>query len=275
MEHAEELAQQSLAHRKREDAVIRIGTSGFDYADWRGYFYPETLAKREWLAYYAGHFSALELNFSYYRMPEASKLASMIERTEGKVTFAIKAHRTMTHERVASALEHEQFQEAIRPLREADCLGAVLTQFPYSFRQSEENRAYLKRLAEALGPKVVVELRRREWAEPAILKWLERIGVGYACVDEPAIKGLMPPDAAFTAAPAYVRFHGRNAEKWYTHDRPEERYDYRYRPAELKPWADKIAGLHKSADNVLVFFNNHFQGKAVESAKIMERLLGM
>ncbi len=253
--------------------MIRIGTSGFDYADWRGPFYPERLAKKEWLAYYAGHFSCLELNFSYYRMPEASRLASMVERTEGKVTFAIKAHRSMTHERVASRSEYRQFQEAVRPLREAGVLGAVLAQFPYSFRQCEESRIYLKQLAEALGPDVVVELRRSDWADDAIREWLKRIAVGYACVDEPRIKGLMPPNAVFTAPPAYVRFHGRNAAKWYTHDRPEERYDYRYRFDELREWAGKITTLHKSADNVLVFFNNHFQGKAVEAAKMMEKIL--
>jgi uncharacterized protein YecE (DUF72 family) len=253
--------------------MIRIGTSGFDYADWRGVFYPEKLPKKEWLAYYAGHFSCLELNFSYYRMPEARALESMVKRTDGKVTVAIKAHRSMTHERTASKAEFEQFREAVRPLREAEVLGAVLAQFPYSFQQREEHRAYIKRAREALGAPLVVELRRGEWASDAVLDWLRRIDVGYACVDEPQIKGLMPPVATATADPAYVRFHGRNAAKWYTHDRPEERYDYRYSVGELKEWSLKIKKLNQSANHVLVFFNNHFQGKAVEAAKIMEKLV--
>jgi uncharacterized protein YecE (DUF72 family) len=257
----------------RRFAVIRIGTSGFDYADWRGYFYPEGLPKRAWLAYFADHFSCLELNFSYYRMPEAGNLASMVERTGGRVTFAIKAHKSMTHDRFASDAEYRQFLEALRPFREAERLGAVLAQFPNSFRQCEENRSYLKRLADALGPPLAVELRNADWATDPILDWLRRVGVGFTCVDEPRIEGLMPPSAAYTADPAYVRFHGRNAAKWYSHDRPEERYDYRYAAEELTPWAVKIAALHKSADNVLVFFNNHFQGKAVESAKMMEKLV--
>ncbi|MCP4674270.1 MAG: DUF72 domain-containing protein [Deltaproteobacteria bacterium] len=253
--------------------MICIGTSGFDYADWRGFFYPKKLLRKTWLSYYSKRFHALELNFSYYRMPNQGQLASMVDRTDGKVEFAVKAHRSMTHERTASDIEYSAFIDAIGELRDAERLGAVLAQFPYSFRQSEENRVYLKRLADRLGPPLVVELRRSDWATDPIRDWLEQLGVGYCCVDEPRIKGLMPPEAVATANPAYVRFHGRNADKWYKHDRPEERYDYRYQPSELKEWSLKIRNLENKANKVLVFFNNHFQAKAVEAAEIMERLL--
>lgn len=253
--------------------MILVGTSGFDYADWRGPVYPEGLPKRSWLTYIAGQFSAIELNFSYYAMPKAKNLESMVERSEGRVTFAIKAHRSMTHDQVATDSEYNAFIEAIKPLREAERLGAVLAQFPNAFRQCEENRVYLKKLVDKLGPPLAVELRRAEWATPAIVQWLKRIGVGYVCVDEPRIPGLMPPDAHCAASPAYVRFHGRNSEKWYHHERAEQRYDYRYRYDELRPWAKKIKALEQQAGYVLVFFNNHFQGKAVEAAKAMEILL--
>jgi uncharacterized protein YecE (DUF72 family) len=253
--------------------MIEIGTSGFDYEDWRGFFYPESLNKTAWLEYYASHFSALELNFSYYRMPDATMLASMVRRTDGKVTFVVKAHRSMTHERTASDLDFAAFRDALQPIREANRLGAVLAQFPNSFRQCEENRMYLKRLVERLGTPSAVELRRDDWAVDPIAAWLKKIGVGYVCVDEPRLPGLMPPTATVAAAPAYVRFHGRNADKWYTHNRPEERYDYRYAVSELKEWSFKIRALERKAGHVLVFFNNHFQGKAVEAAKMMERLL--
>jgi uncharacterized protein YecE (DUF72 family) len=253
--------------------VITIGTSGFDYDDWRGCFYPERLARREFLAYYAGHFKALELNFSYYRMPEARQLASMVERTDGGVDFSIKAHRSMTHERVATATEVAAFNAALEPLRDAGRLGAVLLQFPYSFHQRQENREYLKRLADAVGPPLVVELRQGDWAADPIIDWLRRIGIGYCSVDEPRLKGLMPPRAVATAAPGYVRFHGRNAAKWFEHDRPEERYDYRYPAHELEEWVPRIRDLEQQVDKVLVFFNNHFQGKAVDAAKQLEQLL--
>jgi uncharacterized protein YecE (DUF72 family) len=255
--------------------LIRIGTSGFDYEDWRGPFYPEQLPRREFLAYYATHFDALELNFSYYRMPEERQLASMVRRTEGRVEFAIKAHRSMTHDRIATRAEIDAFKQAVEPLREADRLAAVLAQFPYSFHQIQENREYLKRLADALGPPLVVELRRSDWATDPILDWLARIGVGYCCVDEPRIDGLMPPIAAATATPGYVRFHGRNAAKWFEHDLPAERYDYRYPADELAEWIPRIRRLDEQLDKVLVFFNNHFQGKAVDAAKLLEKLLAM
>lgn len=253
--------------------MIEIGTSGFDYADWVGFFYPESLPKSAWLAYYAEHFSALELNFSYYRMPQAANLASMVNRTDGKVTFAVKAHKSMTHDRTASDLDFAAFAEALKPVREASRLGAVLAQFPNSFRQCEENRVYLKQLADKIGRPLSVELRHGDWAGDPIVSWLRKIGVGFVCVDEPRLDGLMPPVAKAAAAPCYVRFHGRNGDKWYTHERPEERYDYRYNVSELKEWTGKIRLLEQKAGHVLVFFNNHFQGKAVQAAKTMERLL--
>ncbi len=255
--------------------MITIGTSGYDYADWREHFYPTSMNRRHWLTYYAEHFSALELNFSYYKMPSAKQLASMVERTGGKVEFAIKAHRSMTHERTATDADIAQFKQALEPLVEAGRLGAVLAQFPHSFRQCEENRVYLRRLEEKLGPPLVVELRRRDWATEPIVDWLKRVGVGFCCVDEPQIKGLMPPLARVTASPAYVRFHGRNAANWYNHDRPEQRYDYAYRPTELEEWVQKIVEMDRQSGKVLVFFNNHFQGKAVDAAVILGRLLGL
>jgi uncharacterized protein YecE (DUF72 family) len=253
--------------------VIRVGTSGFDYDDWRGAFYPDDLPKARFLEHYAEHFSALELNFSYYKMPNARQLDAMVTRTRGAVTFAIKAHRSMTHERTAGAAELSAFAEAIAPLRAAGALGAVLAQFPQSFHQTEENRAWVKRLVDRIGPPIVVELRRADWTTPSLLDWLGRVGAGFCCVDEPELPGLVPPLAAATAPPGYVRFHGRNAAKWYVHDRPEERYDYRYSDRELAAWVPKIREIEKKAGDVLAFFNNHFQGKAVDAAKALERLL--
>lgn len=250
-----------------------IGTSGYDYVDWRGHFYPETLPRTSWLAYYSERFRALELNFSYYRMPTPGQLASMVERTEGKVEFSIKAHRSLTHERTASDTDYRIFLSAVNELREAVRLGAVLAQFPHSFRQCEENRTYLRRLADRIGPPLVFEMRGVEWATEPVREWFEKIGVGFCCVDEPNIKGLMPPLALAAASPAYVRFHGRNGQKWYEHDSPEERYDYRYAKGELLEWVGKIKRLEQKTGKVLVFFNNHFQAQAVDAANAMARFL--
>jgi uncharacterized protein YecE (DUF72 family) len=198
----------------------------------------------------------------------------MVERTNAKVTFAIKAHRSMTHERVAGSADIQQFNDALVPLREAGVLGAVLAQFPHSFHQTAESRGYLKRLVDGIGRPVVVELRSDGWSADPILDWFSRIGVGFCCVDEPRIQGLMPPVVRATGSPAYVRFHGRNAAKWYNHDEPHERYDYRYRDDELAQWVPGIRSLETAAAEVLVFFNNHFQAKAVDGARALTRLLG-
>ena len=254
--------------------MISIGTSGFDYDDWRGFFYPDDLPKAEFLTYYAHQFKALELNFSYYRMPSSRQINSMIERTDGKVEFSIKAHRSMTHDRTAGELDYKEFTDAISPMREADRLGAVLAQFPHSFEQNQENRSYLKRMADRIGPPLVVELRRQEWAADPIRIWLAKIGVGYCCVDEPKVKGLMPPIADATASPAYVRFHGRNAAKWWRHDEAWERYDYTYTTEELAEWAPRIKSLDEQAEMTFAFANNHWQGQAVDTARQLKMLLG-
>lgn len=253
--------------------MILIGTSGYDYDDWRGFFYPEDLPKNQFLSYYASHFNALELNFSFYRMPTAKQLETMLQRTEGKVEFSIKAHRSMTHDRIAGNHDITQFKEALTPLLEANKLGAVLLQFPHSFNQTEENRKYLKQLADQIGPPVVVEFRRVEWSATPIRKWINSIKAGYCCVDEPHLDGLMPRQAVATATPAYVRFHGRNASKWYTHNHAYERYDYLYNIRELQEWAPLIDQLDKQTQKTMVFFNNHFQAKAVDGAKKLADLL--
>jgi uncharacterized protein YecE (DUF72 family) len=253
--------------------VILIGTSGFDYDDWRGPFYPRDLPKQQFLGFYARRFRALELNFSYYRMPAARQLATMVERTQGAVTFSIKAHRSMTHERTATDADVAAFREALAPLRESGTLGAVLLQFPQSFHQREENRVYLARLAESVGPPLAVELRRAEWAQPMVIDWLARLRMGYCCVDEPDLPNLMPRAAAIAGGPGYVRFHGRNAAKWHAHDRPEERYDYRYSSAELEEWVPKVKRIEAAAGKVLVFFNNHPQAQAVDAARAFEGMV--
>jgi len=253
--------------------MIGIGTSGFDYNDWVGFFYPEDLPKSEFLSYYSNHFDALELNFSYYRMPSAKQMESLLNRTYGKVEFSLKAHRSMTHDRIASKTDIALFNESIKPLRDAGKLSTVLAQFPHSFNQNENNRTYLKQLVDNIGLPLTVEFRKDEWLCSPITDWLKKIGVGYCCVDEPQIKGLMPPAAVATSSPAYVRFHGRNATKWYKHNQPHERYDYRYKASEIATWVPKIKQLEKEVEKVLVFFNNHFQAKAVDGAKTLKDLL--
>lgn len=265
-------------------AVILVGTAGFSYADWRGAFYPQGLPQGDMLAYYAGKFPGVELDYTYYRMPVAKTLASMVERTPAGFEFCVKAYKGMTHERPAgedeTAVVFDQFLQALVPLRDAGRLGCVLLQFPWSFKCTSESADYLRRCSDLLaGVPAVVEFRNSDWVRPAALErlvnLLENLGFGFCAVDEPQLKGLMPPVVAAAGDLGYVRFHGRNARKWWKHDTASERYDYLYSAAELADWAEKIKRLAGDVKKTYVFFNNCHAGQAATNATEMQGLLGL
>lgn len=254
--------------------MIHIGTSGFSYDDWVGPVYPEGLAKSDWLNYYAREFDTVELNASYYRMPDARTLEAMAAKTSPGFRFTLKAHQSMTHSRDADEASYRAFVQALAPWRERDQLGCILAQFPASFVQIDANWAFLETLRERLGNvPVVVEVRHRSWIEPGFFQRLREIGLGYCCVDQPRFRNLVPPVAEVTAPPGYVRFHGRNAAKWWRHEQAWERYDYRYSAQELVPWAARARELEREVGTVYLFANNHWQGQAVDTARQLRMLL--
>ncbi|MDP2871035.1 MAG: DUF72 domain-containing protein [Bacillota bacterium] len=264
--------------------MILLGTAGFSYADWRGVLYPDALPARDMLAFYATRFSAVELDFTYYRMPTAATLGSMARRTPPGFEFCVKAFRGMTHELPEDPGDipatFHQFLEALRPLHDNGKLGCVLLQFPWAFRCGGDSREYLETCAELLRDvPTVVEFRNSEWvADPVredVLGDLRRMGFGFCAVDEPRLKGLMPPLAATTSPIGYVRFHGRNAAKWWKHEAASERYDYLYTAAELSEWTGKIERLAQETDKTYVFFNNCHAGHAATNAAMMAGLLGL
>jgi uncharacterized protein YecE (DUF72 family) len=255
--------------------MIRIGTSGYSYEDWIGPFYPEGIAKGDMLLYYAREFDTTEVNSTYYRLPTPQMLAAMARKVPAGFLFTIKASQELTHVREEPEEAFRQFREALRPLQEAGKFGCVLAQFPWSFRPTDENRDYLAVLREQLVDlPVVIEFRNAGWVSDATFDLLRRLNLGYCCVDEPRLKGLIPPIARATAAVAYVRFHGRNAAKWWQHEQAWERYNYTYSDDELREWVPKVKDLAGAAETVYVLANNHFQGQAVTTAKQLRMLLG-
>ena len=111
-----------------------IGTSGYDYPEWRGVFYPEDLKRKDFLPYYSTVFNALEVNSTFYNMPTAERLISFYERSEGRLNFSIKAIRLLTHEIDSNwQTAAEDLKSALNPLYEKDRLSALLFQFPQSF----------------------------------------------------------------------------------------------------------------------------------------------
>lgn len=254
--------------------MIRIGTSGYSYDDWVGPYYPPGLNKSDWLAFYAREFDATELNFSYYRQPNPWMLERIAAKVPPAFLFTIKAFQGLTHSREDNEGEFEIFREALRPLLDQEKFGCILAQFPYSFHARPENRDYLKLLRERFGDlPVVVELRNRAWLSPETFAFLRENQLGFCCVDEPRLKGLLPPIAESTAPVAYVRFHGRNAAKWWRHDQPWERYDYTYSEEELAEWVPKIQSLEERSETTFLFANNHWQGQAVDTARQFKMLL--
>lgn len=256
-------------------AVILIGTSGYSYDDWRGRFYPPGLAKDRFFTFYAEHFAVCEINFTYYRPPDAKTMEGMLRKSGGRVEMVVKAPKELTHERVEDpAPAARGLLAALQPLREAGVLGGVLLQFPFSFHATDANRDYLRRLRELLPDlPLVVEVRNARWIGEATFDLLREHRLAFCNVDEPRLEGLLPPLGVVTAAPGYVRFHGRNAAKWYQHEQAWQRYDYTYGEGELREWLPRLGGMKKRADKTYVFFNNHFNGQAVDGARTLRRLL--
>jgi uncharacterized protein YecE (DUF72 family) len=253
--------------------MIYLGTSGYSYADWKGIYYPEALPKQDWLAFYASEFDAVELNFTYYRMPVADHLLGLARQTGDDFRFAVKAHQDITHKRQDLAALAE-FRAAVDPLQQAGKLGAVLLQFPNAFQNSEENANYVQTCCEQLdGLPLAVEFRHSSWLTQRTLGLLREWNAAFCNVDMPALPGLLPKTAFATASLAYVRFHGRNTVKWWEHEQAWERYNYTYTEEELQEWVPHLVEMGDQAENLFVFANNHWQGQAVSTARQLKLLL--
>ncbi len=252
--------------------MIRLGTSGFSYDDWIGNVYPEDLPRWGWLGYYAKEFDTVELNVTYYRIPELKIVKGWIQKTPDDFLFTVKAHRSITHERKSP--DFENFCAAVQPLLAEGKLATILAQFPHSFHPNAGNLDYLETLREGLTDlPVVVEFRDNQWVSENTISKLKELQFGYCCVDEPQLPGLMPPVVESTSDIAYVRFHGRNAAKWWEHDHAWERYDYTYAEAELEDWAPRIKQLESLSPLTLVYANNHYRGQSVDTLRKLQNIL--
>jgi uncharacterized protein YecE (DUF72 family) len=254
--------------------TIFTGTAGFSYQDWKGTFYPPGTRDHEMLEEYARNFPVVEINSTYYAVPKPEMFLSMARRTPPEFVFNVKAYREMTHER-GRVEAFDEFRKAVRPLVDHGKLGCVLLQFPWAFKNSGESTRYLKQSAARMeGLDTVVEFRHASWQTEGTFEHLRSLGLGYCCVDEPRLEGLMSPLAVVTSPTGYVRFHGRNAENWWGDDRPAwQRYDYLYDEKELSEWLPGIEEMSDKADRVYVIFNNHYKGQAPANARQFERML--
>jgi uncharacterized protein YecE (DUF72 family) len=254
--------------------LLFIGTSGYSYEDWLGEFYPKDLPKNEMLSYYSQYFNSVEINFTYYKIPNRFTLINMAKKVGDDFSFSIKASGLLTHERTENQSDFANFIEAIKPLIDVGKLACVLAQFPWSFHPSMENYDYLKMFRDKfMDIPIVYEFRNSQWISNETFNFLKENGIGFCCVDEPNLKGLLPPVAVATSDITYVRFHGRNKDNWWKHTQAYERYDYLYSNQELLEWVPKIKELETSSKKTFLYFNNHFKAKAVNSAQLLINLI--
>jgi uncharacterized protein YecE (DUF72 family) len=251
---------------------IHIGPAGWSYADWRGRVYPQGAgAKFDTLALVAKYFDAAEINSSFYHPPSPDTARSWLRRIQHNPNFIFtaKLYRAFTHERGKATNDDEKvFRDGIAPLVEAAKLGAILIQFPWSFKNDREERTYLNQLAERFKDyPLVVELRHESWNNPRILQTLEDLGVGLCDIDQPLFANSIKPSAEVTSSIGYVRLHGRNYQNWFREEADVvERYDYLYSRDELEPWVERIKQVSEKAKQTFVITNNHARGQSLVNA---------
>jgi uncharacterized protein YecE (DUF72 family) len=288
-------------------AEVRIGTSGWSYPTapgaWTGVFYPaggRTAAGQKFdeLAYYAEHFDTVEVNSSFYRPPAPSVTKSWVARTPPAFDFSVKLYQKFTHPAMyaksaghtkpeaheaaviptVGAADVDIFRRAIDPLAEAGKLGALLAQFPPSFICTKPSMDYLQWLLGTFPDyPVAVELRHRSWSDRTddTLGLLNEHAAAWVQIDEPKFRFSVRQDFAPNQRGIhYLRLHGRNADKWWKHDDPAERYNYLYSGTELGGFVDTIDAVRHLVKKIYLYLNNHFAAKAVANAAELRHGLG-
>jgi uncharacterized protein YecE (DUF72 family) len=262
--------------------MLRIGPAGWSYTDWAGAVYPKPRPRGfDPLAFMAGYFDMVELNTSFYSPISPHNAGLWLERTASNphFRFTAKLWRRFTHERGSrwSAEDVRHTREGLDLMHEAGRLGAVLMQFPRSFRNLPENRDWLDGLVSTFQQwPLVLEVRHESWNEPGLFAELAERGVGFVNIDQPLFAHSLAPSARVTSPVGYVRIHGRNYHNWFrqTASAPE-RYDYLYSARELTPWVERTREIaaHPRVEDVYVVTNNHVRGKGVVNALMLQSML--
>lgn len=268
----------TVSHR----AEIRYGPAGWAYKDWDGIVFPKPKPKGfDPLEYLSHWFDTIEINSTFYRPASRPVARSWAERVQGnpRFRFTTKLGRRFTHERASpwTKADVKAAREGLDVLKDREVLGAVLLQFPWSFRRTDENRTWLRDLVDAFSDlPLVLEVRHESWNTPELYEGLAERGIGFVNIDQPLFRNSIKPSARVTASVAYVRVHGRNYREWFRKAAgPTERYDYLYSTQELKPWAERVSDLAESPETreVYVVTNNHFRGKAPANALMLKSLV--
>lgn len=256
---------------KKATSNILVGPAGWSYPDWKGIVYPKLRPPGfHEVNYLAGYFNTVELNVTFYRPVAAETTQEWVARVahNKQFLFTAKLWQEFTHNRDLSVENESAFRPGMEILREAGKLGALLAQFPWSFKNTAENLGYLNKLVERFRDfPLVVEVRHSSWDRPDVSSWLAERNVGFCNIDQPIIGRSLKPGERTTSTVGYVRLHGRNYNEWFR-ERPEgkgseQRYNYLYEQEELEPWVQRIRSVAQSSESTFVITNNHFEGKAI------------
>ena len=253
---------------------IRVGTSGYSFEDWRGEFYPSDIEKGKMLDHYFKHFSTVEINSTYYRIPHPAVMYNIARKAPEGADFMVKVPQSFTHRRTDLEKDVASFREALKPMEDSGTLSGLLAQFPFSFKFSPDSLEYISICREAVKPyKLYVEFRHSGWVNRAMYDRLKAEGTGYVAVDEPQLQGLLKPDLFATTDTGYIRLHGRNQQHWWNGG--AERYDYKYSPTELEEWRARIDKIKNKVKRLYVFFNNCHLGQAAGNALEFKQILNL
>ena len=238
---------------------IRIGCSGWNYAHWRGLIYPKDLPAKRWLEYYATLFDTVEINNTFYRLPEVSAVQGWVERSPRRFLFAVKMSRYITHIRRLGGLEQgiPLFYSRIAPLARSPKMGPVLWQLPPTFRRDDER---LATTLKALPPgRHCFEFRHETWYVEDVYALLREHGIALVIPDSPKYPFRQ---IELTTGWTFVRFHsgtrGRRGN---------------YSESELREWAERIGGWRDARVDVYAYYNNDWEGFAVYNGQRLKELL--
>ena len=282
-------------------AAVRIGTCSWADDALSKHWYPPGTPPRDRLAYYAERFSTVEVDSTYYRVPDEKMVRGWAERTPDGFVMHVKAFGLMTRHpvkleqvppdlREGLPVDHRgrvdrpsreargdvfrAFLDALAPLRDSGKLGGILFQMPPYVVWKASSLDYLEWAREQVGGDAFLfEPRHRSWYEEGVraelLRFLEERGMTWVVVDAPRTGGANVPGTlvATTTPIAYVRFHGRNASTWNVRGgSAAQRFDYLYGEEELREWVPPLRELAGRADEAYAFFNNNNQTNGVAQA---------
>lgn len=264
-----------------------IGTAGWSYKDWVPSFYPKNQsAGFDWLQFYAHYFNCVEVNSTYYTYISPKIVEGWIRKVTDSedFLFTVKLHQDFTHKKDFDHQKIKSVNYNLDLLKQAERLGGLLIQFPYSFSFDTATADYVRELMDIFQSfNCFVEVRHKSWLKKETLEMFKKLNLTYCTIDQPQIGEAIPFEPIITNDKAYLRFHGRNVKTWLksinsygkqqSYEEQSERYKYLYSPGELVEIDQKIKSIKEKVKEIYVIMNNHPQGDAIANAFELIHLL--